>query len=190
MAMSLGAQGEAARDRGCSEQAVAILEESLALSQELGDAQDSAYALSALGQLARQRGEHGRARVLYTQSLYLAKNLDDKSGIAGCLEGIAGVAEQAGQPERAAQLLGAAEALRTEISGPLSPAEHPIYDHDVAAVQAVLAEGVFQAAWAAGKALSLEEAVAYALLPVETTLAVPPTSEQAPAAALKSLTTG
>jgi hypothetical protein len=67
------------------------------------------------------------------------------------------------QPERAARLLGAVDALREMIGYRLAAAERTDYDRDVAAIRAQLDAATFAAAWAAGQALTLEQAIAEAL---------------------------
>jgi hypothetical protein len=76
---------------------------------------------------------------------------------------MAGVDRGRRQPERAARLFGAAEALHEAIGKPLPPFLRADYDRDVAAVHAQLDDATFDAAWAAGQALSLEQAIAEAL---------------------------
>ena len=83
--------------------------------------------------------------------------------IAGSLERCAGLAARQGQPERGARLFGAAEALRTALGAPLPPAERAAYEHDVAADRTQLDAATFAAAWAEGRALPLEQAIADAL---------------------------
>jgi DNA-binding NarL/FixJ family response regulator len=68
-----------------------------------------------------------------------------------------------GQPERAARLYGAAEALREAIGIPLPPYHRPEYEREVAVTREALGEDRFAAAYAAGRALSIDEAVAEAL---------------------------
>jgi hypothetical protein len=83
-----------------------------------------------------------------------------------CLEGMAGVAEADGQPGRAARLLGAAEALNVGLGGtPDRPSSTCTkqYERQVAALRARRDEEAFAAAWAAGRALSFEAAVAEAV---------------------------
>jgi DNA-binding NarL/FixJ family response regulator len=63
---------------------------------------------------------------------------------------------------RAARLYGAAEAARQAIGAPM-PRHHARSDQAVARVRAGLGEPAFAAAWAAGRALPLAEAVAEAL---------------------------
>ena len=68
-----------------------------------------------------------------------------------------------GRPTDAAQLFGAAEALRELIGKPLTRAQQANHDRDVATVQQRLDPEAFAAAWAAGRAMTLEQAIAYAL---------------------------
>jgi hypothetical protein len=68
-----------------------------------------------------------------------------------------------GQGARAIQLWGAAESTRVTLGFVLLPTEQERYDRDLAAVHATLAEEAFDIAWRTGQAMSLEQAVAYAL---------------------------
>jgi hypothetical protein len=82
--------------------------------------------------------------------------------MAECLEALATIAGAQGQPQRAACVYGVAEALRDAIGAPLEPSERARYDQSVAAVRAALGGDAFAAAWAAGRAMPLEQALAYA----------------------------
>lgn len=79
------------------------------------------------------------------------------------LEELAWVAAAEGRPERAARLYGAAAALREARGVPLTPDERARHTPALAAARARLDEVAWAADWAAGRALSLEAAVAYAL---------------------------
>jgi DNA-binding NarL/FixJ family response regulator len=57
----------------------------------------------------------------------------------------------------------AAAPLREAIGVPIPPVSRAEYERDVAAVRAQLDEATFASAWAAGRALSLDQAVAEAL---------------------------
>jgi hypothetical protein len=59
--------------------------------------------------------------------------------------------------------LGAAEALREAMGTPIPPADRAEHEHNVVDVRAALDGESFAAAWAAGRAMSLEEAVCVAL---------------------------
>jgi DNA-binding NarL/FixJ family response regulator len=78
------------------------------------------------------------------------------------LEGLAGAAATQGLAEHGARLFGATEALRESLGWPLPPISRADYDREIAAVRAQLEEATFAAAWAAGRALSLDQAIAEA----------------------------
>ena len=64
---------------------------------------------------------------------------------------------------RAARLAAAAESLRLSVGVAREPVEARIYEHAVASARAGLSEAAFQAAWAEGEQMSLNEAINYAL---------------------------
>ena len=69
------------------------------------------------------------------------------------------------QPERAARLLGAATALLDAMHYTLDTSDRLDYDRIVANVQAQLDEVSYVTAWAEGRAMTVEQAIAYALEP-------------------------
>ena len=84
----------------------------------------------------------------------------------GTLRGLAAIAGVRGEAARAARLFGAAGGLRETVEGPIHGDDRP--DHSrhegiIAAVRSSLGEPAFAAAWEAGRAMTFEEAVAYAL---------------------------
>jgi hypothetical protein len=74
---------------------------------------------------------------------------------------MAGIWLARGQPMRAARLFGASQALRGTSAAPVGAVV--CYTRDVTSVRAQLDEATFTAAWAEGEALTLEQAIAYAL---------------------------
>src|SRR5439155_15416527 len=70
---------------------------------------------------------------------------------------------------RAARLFGAAEALYAATGGSVSPVERGTYERHLAAARAQLDGGAWAAAWAEGRAMPLERAVAHALEPPPST---------------------
>jgi hypothetical protein len=68
-----------------------------------------------------------------------------------------------GEPERAAKLWGAAESLRDSLGLPLPPNELEEYDRNRAAAREALGEEAFARAGAAGRAMTVEQAIEYAL---------------------------
>jgi hypothetical protein len=59
--------------------------------------------------------------------------------------------------------LGAAEALRQTVEAPLPPVDRPGQAATAAVIRSALGEAACSAAWAAGRALPLEQVVAEAL---------------------------
>src|SRR5262249_12941700 len=100
---------------------------------------------------------------LYVESLGLHRELSNRWGMAFTLEAFAGLAIAQQQSLRATRLFGVAEALREAINAPLPPNERENYDQNVALVRQVLGEAAFTTAWAAGRAMTLDQAMAYAL---------------------------
>jgi len=64
---------------------------------------------------------------------------------------------------RAVRLLGAAAAARVALGTPLPPAERAACERALGAARAHLDEDAFASAWAAGQALTLEQAITDAL---------------------------
>jgi len=155
--------GNVRADQGAHEQAAALYAESLALFHDLGDTRGVAVALTNLGGAVRLQGETERAAALYAESLALFRDLGDPRLVAWCLEGLVGVARARGAAERAARLGGAAAAVRAAIGAPLPPEDRLVLEHELDLARATLGEGLFAAAWTAGEALGLEEAIALAL---------------------------
>jgi DNA-binding CsgD family transcriptional regulator len=179
MAMVLSHLAWVAGDRGDHERAVPLFEEALALWQARGDAWGAAHALNGLADSARAQGNVARAAVLSQQALAHYAELRDRYRMAGRMEDLAGVAGLLRLPEQAARLFGAAEGLRETVGAPVAADDRELYERDVAAVRAALDETAFAAAWAAGRALSIEEAVAEAM-------AVEPSAPPSPAESLAS----
>jgi DNA-binding CsgD family transcriptional regulator len=122
-----------------------------------------AGALEALGTCARERGDQCRAARLFGESLALLGARGNPTFVANCLKSLGAVAGVAGDPQQAARLLGAAEALRERQGVAVFPAELPRLERASAPARGRLSETSFAAAWAAGRALPVEQAIAEAL---------------------------
>jgi predicted ATPase len=154
--------GVMAHDKGDDTQARAFYEESLTLRRALDDKSGLANVFMNLGEVAQSQGQSTQAISHYVESLALRSELGDKEGIAYCLEGLAEVAGARGQPKRAARLWGAAAALREAIGAPIPPTERPRYDQAIAAAYAQFDAAAFDAAFAAGRSMSLDQVAAEA----------------------------
>ena len=142
--------------------ATAMCEEGLSLARKLGEKGGVARALNVLARVAFYRGEHNRATALHRESLVIFRALGEKLGIAQCLERL-GVVAANSAPERAARLFSAAVGLREAIDAPLPPFEMTEYDSTVNSVRAALPAAALAAAWSEDRAMTLEQAIEYAL---------------------------
>jgi tetratricopeptide (TPR) repeat protein len=163
IASSLGNLGNIAWAQGDYERAKVLYEECLALFRELGNQWGVANVLNNLGIVVRAQGDYERARVLLEESLTLFRELGSQWGIVNALEELAKLAGVKGQRERAARLLGAAEALREAIGAPMYLPERSDYEQIVTELRSALGDEAFAVAWAEGRAMTLEQAIAYAL---------------------------
>jgi predicted ATPase/DNA-binding CsgD family transcriptional regulator len=147
---------------GDAETAIERHEEALAGWLALDDPGHVVTALASLGTSALGGGRSDRARTAYRQVLEMATDLDDRWHLVRAVAGFGGLAAMRGESEGAARLLGAAAAQTETIGAPLRPAAQALFDRLAAAARASLGEAAFAAAWEAGRALTLDEAVAEA----------------------------
>ncbi len=153
-----------------------LAQESLSIYREMGDPWYSAWSLHLLGRIETQRGEMPAARTYYQQSLALNQQVGEKWMTPFNLEGLAGVVATQGALRWAAQLWGAAEALREAIDVPRLPVDRRGYEQAVATVRAQLGEEAFAIAWQEGRKMSPEQALAASgELSSSPTTASPPT---------------
>jgi DNA-binding CsgD family transcriptional regulator len=97
------------------------------------------------------------------QALSIARGIESRIGIIDALECLGGLARLAEEQLKAVRLLGAAGALRQAISYQRFLLHQARYDATVAELRTALGDEAFARAWAEGTALSLDEAVNYAL---------------------------
>jgi non-specific serine/threonine protein kinase len=131
--------------------------------RQQGDRGHTAWGLEGLGNIARLEGQLQQAAALYRQSLNLKVEVLDKWHIAFSFEALAQLAATQQQFERAAVLWGAAEQLRATLNMSLDPSRRNIYTSLIPNARDQLGAEAFEAAWAQGRALPLEQAIAFAL---------------------------
>lgn len=162
IALCLGNLGNVARNQKDYKTARLLYEESLALRRELKDIQGVAACLLNLGNMALDQGDCTAAQTYLVDCVTLCREFSLKDNTAIVLEGFARMNLHK-QPERAAQLYGAALTLRETIRFPLPPSEQEEYDRNLADLEALLGINIFPVAFAAGQAMSFEQAIEYAL---------------------------
>ncbi len=116
-----------------------------------------------LGVLALYRRRYDVAVSLFAQSLESAWRTGFSINIAYSLRGLGGVAAVKGHIETAARLLGAAEGVQERTGDQTQPYADRAFEEAAAPVRKCLSEPAVAAAWAAGRALTEDEAVSLAL---------------------------
>jgi non-specific serine/threonine protein kinase len=137
--------------------------EALPFFEAIGDRRATAFTLANLAWVEMQQGDAARAAALFGRALADIRELGDREATAYLLEDVARLAQRTGREEPAARLLAAAAALRTADGIRLALLHRAGHEPAVAAAREALGEAGFAAAWEAGVALPVEDAVAEAL---------------------------
>ena len=143
-----------------------LYRESLSLFSELGHKNGALLALHSLGIIAYSHGDDERAGALFAQSLRLAQQVGNKSNNVGCLVSLAGLFSTHGKPMRAARILGAVDEWVQKLFGGRSLTDKfdsKDYERALTNARTQLGEAGFEAAYAEGQMMTLDQAVDYAL---------------------------
>jgi non-specific serine/threonine protein kinase len=119
--------------------------------------------LCNLGWIALLQDDLSRAADLYRESLSLSWDSGLNPLVQSGLEGFSCVAGAKGEVERAARLWGAAQALHETMDFRRAPDFLAEADARTSAVRSGMGEEAWEGAWRKGRAMTLDEAVSYAL---------------------------
>ena len=156
--------GNLARKQGDYAAARLLQEEGLAYFRKLGVRRGIAAWLHNLAGVDYDQGDNPSARAKWQESLALFRELGDRRNIAETLEGLADVAFALAEHSKAAHIWGAAQRLRKEIGAPLPPGERTRYNRQVVAARTAIDDDTaFNRAWQEGGAMTLQQAIEYAL---------------------------
>jgi len=162
-ALALNNRGDVALTSGDYAGATSFFDESLALLRDVGDTANIARSMFNLGAVALERGETAEALALLRESITISGTLGDKEDVAWCLVGLAAVATQSEDPVRGALALGAADGLLEGMGALLKPFERRLRARTLAAIGKQLDSTRLERAWARGRGLAVDEAIAFAL---------------------------
>jgi predicted ATPase/class 3 adenylate cyclase len=143
------------------EEARGLLTEALTLQQELSDWSCASLSLSTLGDVSLREHDYAAANALFLEAVALQHTHNNAFRLGDSLWGLAAAAAGNRQWGRAVRLLGAAQALRGD--APIRLATPQRQEAMREEVRRHMTEKAFGAALAEGAAMSLEEALAYAL---------------------------
>jgi predicted ATPase/class 3 adenylate cyclase len=163
LAITLNNLGMLASEAGDGDGAIAYMEETLAIERKLGNPTGIADSLGNLAGLIAATGDVVRAAAFDAEALEIRRDLGDRLSMAHSLDSIAATASRARFPETAARLYGASERLREELGAPIPPSERGRYETGLTMTRSAVGDEAYERAWAAGRAVSLDDAIAEAL---------------------------
>ncbi|MFE2999768.1 ATP-binding protein, partial [Nocardia sp. NPDC059246] len=163
-AAALSALGSVYALAGNTEQAIECHRKILSVTEACGESLFRSTALWGLGVAAWQQGEPSRAAELLEDALRVNRRMHSPLIAALSLETLSWVAGANDDAERAAVLMGAVEELQRSMGNP-SPILPMVDDHDecVRTTRSALGARGFDAAFRKGRAMGMDDAVAYAL---------------------------
>jgi tetratricopeptide (TPR) repeat protein len=135
--------------------------EALVVHQDLGDVFGFTGDMYVLGRVAAETGDLDTARRRFLETLDNMAMIQERTGIALILDNLANLANLGDRPIDAMRLAGAADAVKEFVGGEAPPELIHLPDPRVQA-WALLSDEEIDAAHAEGRAMSLEEALAYA----------------------------
>lgn len=162
VAQGLNVLGELARIDGHDALARGYYEEALTIARATGDLLREVLQLQNLGFLAQRAGAFEKAATWFQESVTAARGLDSRYAFAYTLTTLAGAYART-RPERAARLIGVGERIFDELGALPDRGDREVFEANRAAAWEELGEEAFAAALARGRAMSVDEAVAYAL---------------------------
>jgi tetratricopeptide (TPR) repeat protein len=147
---------------GDHERAQELYDESIAVCRRAGEAWGLSILLSAGAGLRIVRQDLEQARAQASEAMALCQELEDPRGIAWSLDVFAGLLAAGGCADGAARLWGASDGLLASVGGSLVPSIGWIRDRYFEPVKTSLGGGLFDAARAEGRAMTLAHAIALA----------------------------
>jgi non-specific serine/threonine protein kinase len=151
------------RAEGDYQQSRVLLGECLDLAQELGHQPWMGRVLIGLAKLSQTEGDYAQARTLFQQSLRIARALGDRAMTASCVGAVGLVATQQGTWAEGVRMIGAVRVTDELFPSRFDPAERAQRSARLDLARVALGEEAFIQAWAAGQAMTLEQAVDLAL---------------------------
>jgi predicted ATPase/transcriptional regulator with XRE-family HTH domain len=163
--------GNLAYSQGFTSRADIFWAEGLALSREAGNRWVISTLLAKRAMVAVDQGDYRQARTQLIESLTILQEMGERWQIVQTLEVFACLeTAQAVQSEdrqlgllRSAHIFGAAEALRETLAAPVFPFQQHFNERGITSLHAQLDAAPLEAAWTEGRAMTLEQFIAYAL---------------------------
>jgi tetratricopeptide (TPR) repeat protein len=153
----------AAQMAGDFEEARTLMRQRIAEARETGNAATISSEAGNLSMVERQLGNLDQADELAREALEIDHKRGDQWAMPYKVSGLAAVATDRGDFDRAATLLGAAEAMMEREKADWPPDERPHYERMLSRLPRGLGPEDFERLRAAGRAMSTDVAVEFAL---------------------------
>jgi hypothetical protein len=161
--------GRIEAERGNYARATALLEESLKYFKQNQEKMHVAMLLTDLATVAMKQGNREKSKTLLEEGMRLCREHDLKDVIFSnkeislCLALFAEMARTEGHIERAVRLLGALKTTRGKVTSHRQKGRWTGGDENIASLRIQLGEVDFRRAWQDGLAMSVDEAIEFAL---------------------------
>lgn len=137
--------------------------ESARVYEEIGATFNVILEKSNLAHLERKLGNFADALEYYRETIVAFRDMGQTGAIAHQLECFGFIALAQHQDERALQLFAAAGTLRQKSGRPMTPDEQIYFDEQLRNVHAQMPAKQFDSAWSKGHAMTMEQAIQFAL---------------------------
>jgi predicted ATPase/class 3 adenylate cyclase len=163
IAKALWGLGDLLYEAGELDDAKRYIVEALDMHRRQGDRFGMAWDFFLLGLTTQKLEQSDKARRHFEEALELLSEARDTSGIPLVLAGLASVAAAEGDGDRAIRLAAAAAQLEHTFGGGLSQINEQVEEWERQRRSLVPDQKAYERLWAEGEAMSVEEAVAFAL---------------------------
>jgi len=148
---------------GDTDRAIELGERGVALSEERGESWCRGYQLCFLATAYWLRGCREKAEALAREAAVCKHAVDDRNGLTMVLETLAWMAAECGAHERAAILLGSAQGVCDSSSLTLIELYREQHKRSVSLVTKGIGQRAFDAAFARGRAMTIDDGVTFAV---------------------------
>lgn len=149
--------------RGEHGQARSFLQKNIDNLEKKGNRIGVLWGRARLGYVALREGSVAEAHRILADTIENFHADGNRNGLVFALDKMSSLNVATGKPEVAARLIGWSDATRKEIGDPRPRIEQADLDRDIAAIKTKIGADAYETAYKAGRDLTLDEVVAFAL---------------------------
>jgi predicted ATPase len=140
----------------------AFLQQNIDNLEKVGNQMGVLWGRARLAQVALREGSVAEAHQILVETIEDFHRDGNKNGLAFSLDRIANLYVGINKPEVASHLIGWSDATREEIGDPRPRIEQTDLNRDIASMKAKIGSAAYEAAYIAGRDLTLDEVVVFA----------------------------